>query len=93
MAIKYKVIDASDADNTLVVEYAEGARKITVNIGYPEDDSDLVGYITDRVPDSLTRPAKVAMKTVESVKALRGTIKPKQSSTNPVPNGFSLKKM
>lgn len=72
MSITFKVIDA--VDNLLLVEYSAGDRKITLNIGYPENDTNIVEYISERVPRQLFH-MPIRTQKIEDVRALSGSIK------------------
>jgi hypothetical protein len=50
METTYTVMSVDQQAGLLVVKYSRGDKEVTLNIGYPVDDSDLESYIQSRVP-------------------------------------------
>lgn len=57
----------------LVVKYGRGDKEVTLNIGYPADDSDLEAYIVSKVPDADLADRTITRHAAD-VMALTGTV-------------------
>lgn len=90
MSIKYKVVEVDHDAGTLVVEYSLGTRVQTLNIGYPDDDSDLETYISSRAPEAALKE-RFHSRSREDVLKLRGTVKKAKATAEPSP--FTLSSM
>jgi hypothetical protein len=75
METTFTVISVDQQAGLLVVKYSRGDKEVTLNIGYPVDDSDLESYIQSRVPTADLADRTVT-RTAADVLTLTGIIAP-----------------